>query len=205
MVEAPAAPVPIHAAATLILWRDGPQGAEVLMGQRGAGAVFMPSKFVFPGGRVEPDEPPVEGHLSPACRARMAEAPLSGTPAPERIVGAGLRELEEETGLALAPGAALRFVFRAITPRGSPRRFDARFLLTPASAIAGDIDDFSAASGELSALGWLPLPVARGYDLPFVTEIVLSEVAALIDGQDQPGVPFFDNRGPVPAFRRLRG
>ena len=33
---------PIRAAATLILWRTGAQEAEVLMGQRGAGAAFMP-------------------------------------------------------------------------------------------------------------------------------------------------------------------
>lgn len=205
MSEPPAGAVPIRPAATLILWREGARGPEVLMGQRGAGAAFMPSKFVFPGGRVEPGEPPAEGYLAPACRARMAEAPLDDTPAPEQIVGAGLRELEEETGLGLAPGSALRFIFRAITPGGPPRRFDARFLFAPASAIAGEMEDFSAASGELSALGWLPIPVARGYDLPFVTEIVLSEAAALIAGQVQPGVPFFDNRGQVPAFRRLHG
>ena len=205
MTEPEASAVPIHAATTLILWREGGQGPEILMGQRGAGASFMPSKFVFPGGRVEPDEPPAEGRLAPLCRARMAEIPLADTPPPERIVGAGLRELEEETGLSLAPGSPLRFMFRAITPHGMPRRFDARFLLAPASAIAGDIDDFSAASGELSTLGWLPLPAARGYDLPFITEIVLAEAAALIAGQAQPGVPFFDNRGPVSVFRRLNG
>ena len=41
-------------AATLILLRHGPEGPAVLMGQRGAAAAFMPSKFVFPGGRLDP-------------------------------------------------------------------------------------------------------------------------------------------------------
>ena len=44
----------IRAAATVILWRRGAAGPEVLMGQRGAGAVFMPSKYVFPGARWTP-------------------------------------------------------------------------------------------------------------------------------------------------------
>ncbi|HRK43803.1 MAG TPA: DNA mismatch repair protein MutT, partial [Gemmobacter sp.] len=44
---------PIRDAATLILSRQGPDGPEVLMGQRGAGAAFMPSKYVFPGGAVD--------------------------------------------------------------------------------------------------------------------------------------------------------
>ena len=58
--QAPADPAaePIRPAATVILWRDGAQGREILMGQRGAGAVFMPSKYVFPGGGVDRGEPP---------------------------------------------------------------------------------------------------------------------------------------------------
>ena len=44
----------IRDAATVIMVRDaaGPV-PRVLMGQRGAAAVFMPGKFVFPGGAVD--------------------------------------------------------------------------------------------------------------------------------------------------------
>ena len=203
---------PIRPAATVILWRHGPAGPEVLMGQRGAGAVFMPSKFVFPGGAVDPGDhmAPLAGHLSDLCHTRLAamadpDAPDPGAPTPEVLVAAALRELAEETGLRLLPATypALRFVFRAITPPGRSRRFDARFLLADAACLAGDPQDFSGASGELAHLRWLALPDARALDLPFITEVVLAEVAALVTGGDQPGVPFFDNSGTTPQFRRI--
>lgn len=194
----------IRPAATLVLWRPGrAQGAEVLLGQRGAGAVFMPSKFVFPGGRVDVGDPPRPGHLALDCARRLALDPLPDTPAPDRLAGAALRELREETGLAFRDGGALRFIFRAITPRGSPRRFDARFFLAQAEAILGDPEDFAGAEDELSALQWVPLAQARRFDLPFITEIVLAEVAHLLAGGEQPGVPFFDNRGAQSRFVRL--
>jgi 8-oxo-dGTP pyrophosphatase MutT (NUDIX family) len=95
-------------------------------------------------------------------------------------------------------------VFRAITPPGRPRRFDARFFLVSADHIAGDPDDFSAASDELSHLHWIALSEARGLDLPFITEVVLAEVGAhLRDADKDNGVPFFDNSGPNPVFRRI--
>jgi 8-oxo-dGTP pyrophosphatase MutT (NUDIX family) len=226
MSEAEAPSVP-RAAATILLLRRGADSPSVLMGQRGAAAVFMPSKYVFPGGAVDeadalgpelgsefgPEFGPKFGPepgaaLDPTCRARLAERSEPGMD--RALLTAARRELVEETGLTLSPGAPLRFVFRAITPPGRSRRFDARFFLADADAIEGSADDFSAASDELSHLHWVALAEARRLDLPFVTEVVLAELAALLrplpPGAALPvpaSVPFFDNSGPVPMFRRL--
>jgi len=100
-------------------------------------------------------------------------------------------------------------LFRAITPPGRTRRFDARFLLLDAERLHGDRNDFSAACDELSHLHWVPLPQARALDLPFITEVVLAEVAALLAMVGnaplalQPTVPFFDNRRMSPRFLRI--
>ena len=119
----------------------------------------------------------------------------------DALVRAALRELAEETGLALSPDAGnpLLFVFRAITPPGRTRRFDARFFLIEARQKAGAGQDFTAACDELSHLHWVPLSRARELDLPFITEVVLAEVAALIAAASEgpllppARVPFFDN------------
>ena len=214
----------IRDAASVILLRHGGTAPQVLMGQRGAGAVFMPSKYVFPGGAVDAGDASVRltSGLNAVCAARLSQP--SGPPS-AALAAAAIRELWEETGLALGrPGrgdlptgwegfadrrllpdaSALRFIFRAITPPGRSRRFDARFFLADAAEIAGDLDDFSAASDELGHLHWLPLSETRHLDLPFITEVVLAEVAALlrVEGPPPP-VPFFDNSGPVPTFRRI--
>ncbi len=194
---------PIRPAATVVLWRDAGNGAEVLMGQRGAAAAFMPSKYVFPGGAVDPGDAthPLEpGWTHAECHAR-----LGADAAP--LIHAARRELTEETALTLTLGATppLRFIFRAITPPGRSRRFDARFFLAPLSSVRGDSTRFSADLTELSHLHWIGVKKARTLDLPFITEVVLAEVAALLAGIPQHGVPFFDNSGPVPTFRRLTG
>nr|WP_240904411.1 NUDIX hydrolase [Rhodobacter sp. SGA-6-6] len=201
----PSSPVeeaqPIRPAATVVLTRALPGGGhQVLMGQRGAGAAFMPSKYVFPGGGVDAgDDFAGPLPLPDDCARRLA---LAGPPGP--LVAAALRELAEETGLALrADRPVMRFVFRAITPPGRSRRFDARFFLADAADASGDAEGFSAASAELSHLHWIGLAEARALDLPFVTEVVLAEVTNLLAGGTQPGVPFFDNSGPVPTFRRI--
>jgi 8-oxo-dGTP pyrophosphatase MutT (NUDIX family) len=221
---------PIRDAATVVLVRsDGAQGPRVLMGQRGAGAAFMPSKYVFPGGAVDAGDAavPLAAPLDTAARARLLALPVTpAPPPPEAMVAAGVRELWEEAGLRLArpapwpapapadwaqlaaeglapdPGA-LRFIFRAVTPPGRTRRFDARFFLADAGAVLGDPDDFGRATDELGHLHWIGLEQARGLDLPFITEVVLAEAAAILSGEAQEGVPFFDNSGPVSTFRRI--
>ncbi len=101
-------------------------------------------------------------------------------------------------------GAALRFVFRAITPPGRPRRFDARFFLAEAADLAGVDDDFSGAGDELSHLQWLGLAAARALPLPFITEVVLSELEALLADPDPARpVPFFHQTPEGPEFRLL--
>ncbi len=200
---------PIRSAATVVLWRQRQAGPEVLMGQRGAAAVFMPSKYVFPGGAVDDGDHglPQAGMLGGDCEARLQRHCAGIAPAPPAIVAAARRELAEETGLHLtAPETnhpPLRFVFRAITPPGRSRRFDARFFLAEAAGIAGDPEDFSQASDELAHLHWIGLGAARALDLPFITEVVIAEVENLLRGGDQPGVPFFDNSTDVPRFRRI--
>jgi len=220
---------PVRDAATIVLIRrDGPE-PRVLMGQRGAGAAFMPSKYVFPGGAVDAHDAavPLVRPLSPAARAQLSARPVTASPPPpEAMIAAAARELWEEAGLMLAgPGrwpdapppdwqgfaaaglcpdpGLMTFIFRAVTPPGRTRRFDARFFLADAAHLAGDPDDFGAACDELSHLHWIGLQAARALDLPFITEVVLAEAAALIAGEIAPGVPFFDNSGPVSTFRRI--
>ncbi|MEM8658672.1 MAG: DNA mismatch repair protein MutT, partial [Pseudomonadota bacterium] len=65
-------------------------------------------------------------------------------------------------------------------------------------------DDFGAADGELSHLGWIGLEAAQDLDLPFITKVVLAEVAEIArDPAAARAVPFFDNRGAVSRFRAL--
>lgn len=199
------------------------------MGQRGNAAAFMPDKFVFPGGAVDPDDFRLEGDVpaGPETRARLAVDARAELV--DALPRAAMRELWEETGLmlgrpdpeaagrevpatwagffeeGLAPnGAALRFVFRAITPPGRPRRFDARFFIAEASAVAGRDDDFGKAGDELRHLQWLDLAAARELALPFITEVVLGEVEALLgEGAGDRPVPFFHQTASGPRYKAL--
>lgn len=174
----------IRDASTVILLRELEGTPHVLMGQRGSKAAFMPNKYVFPGGAVDKED--YAGALSGSADQRLAEK-ASG------LYAAALRELQEETGLKL-PGQMdmLRFIFRAITPPGRPRRFDARFFVASANDLENDPDDFSAACDELSHLHWIALSEARSLALPFITSVVLSEVEALVHSPDPAHkAPFF--------------
>lgn len=218
---------PIRDAATVILVRDAETRPRILMGQRGAGAVFMPNKMVFPGGAVDAGDAAV-ALAAPIRDPNATRLRERSDRAPEAIVAAAIRELWEETGLILGrPGdwsgapedwaefaatghlpdpEPLTFVFRAVTPPGRPRRFDARFFIADAGRLMSDPDDFSRASDELGNLGWFPLDEIRQLSLPFITEVVLAEVSARLPDLGPPEtVPFFLSEEEETLFRRLGG
>lgn len=218
--------IPIRDAATIIVLRDRAHAPAVLMGQRGKTAAFMPGKFVFPGGAVDPNDGLVPNRpLSALCTNRLADR---STATPAAIAAAAIRELWEETGQILGHAAhwdtppqgwrgfastghvpnaaALQFFFRAITPTGLPRRFDARFMLADAADLITDPDDFSGAEDELSHLQWIPLKNARDFDLPFITQVVLAELMSHIPHAGPPkSVPFFANEDERHLVHRLGG
>ena len=155
-------------AATLIIVDRAEAEPRVLMGKRHHGHVFMPGKFVFPGGRIEPEDRRMAaaGALDPVVEEKLnCRVPRPSPSFARAIALAAIRETFEETGLAIgvadygAPedpprGAWARFaaagvypaldgidfVARAITPPGRVKRFDARFLVVDARAIAKRVD-----------------------------------------------------------------
>lgn len=174
-------------ASTLILVRGG---REVMMGQRAAGHVFMPDKWVFPGGRVDPIDARAKAAVELTAETE-ALLRLGGTVrrAPRAFALAAVRETREEAGLVVGDEAGpdlskLAYVFRAITPPYRPRRYDARFFMADAEAVlAHDVP--TTGDDELLDMKWFSLDEAERLDLPSITRFVLKEVRARLEGQVQ--------------------
>src|SRR5690606_27451213 len=92
-------PIKPRDAATLILVRGG---REVMMGQRAKGHVFMPDKWVFPGGRVDPGDSrlPAATELTPETETLLKKGGVVRRP-PRAFALAATRETLEEAGLKL--------------------------------------------------------------------------------------------------------
>lgn len=86
-------PAVLRRAATVLLLRDGPQGAEVLMTRRSPTASFAPGAYVFPGGGI--DAADARAHGQAARRPGQADERLT-----QAI--AAIRESFEELGVLLA-------------------------------------------------------------------------------------------------------
>jgi len=216
-------------AATLILVDRTGRVPKVLLGKRHARHKFMPGKFVFPGGRVDPVDRrmPVARPLDPDAEANLMKRLQRASAAKARAFAlAAIRETFEETGLLLGVRSnevaripngpwrafaeakvlpdlgALHFIGRAITPPGRARRFDARFFTMDAGAIAHRIEGVTGPDAELVELVWMPLSDAKQLDMPAVTGVMLEELDARIAdgfGHDLP-VPFYNM--PRGGFRR---
>ena len=91
-------------AATLILVDRSAPNPKVLLGRRHQSHKFMPGKFVFPGGRMEPIDRKVArtAQLDPHVEDRLMRAVQRPNPQRARaLVLAAIRETFEETGLLL--------------------------------------------------------------------------------------------------------
>lgn len=216
-------------AATLIVVDTSSGEPRVLLGRRRPDLVFMPGRYVFPGGRVDPGDRHIEvaDDLEPGNVEKLLEG-MKGTPSTKRaraLALAAVRETFEEAGLligmplqgAAPPRAAtwqkfyahgyrpslgqLTFFARAITPPGRPRRFDTRFFCVPAEAVVHKV---AIADGELSDLEWHSIAQARSLELPNITRVVLEDLSERITAgalrSSSLPVPFYHRRSG--AFHR---
>ena len=208
-------------AATLILVDRGGAVPKVLVGKRHDNVVFMPGKFVFPGGSVDKadNRVPVAAPISKELEANL----LKGSPKTElsrarSLAIAAIREACEETGLCLGrksdgttakltgvwqpfvdagllpDPSGLFLIARAITPPGRVRRFDTRFFTADASAITHKVEGVIHADAELVELVWVELGSEPLADLHPMTKNVLRELQArLATGplRHDADVPFF--------------
>lgn len=204
-------------AATLILVRMKGETPEVLMGCRAAAHAFMPNRYVFPGGRVDPDDArvPVATSLDPFVNDRLMRA--ASAQRARALAVAAVRETFEESGLMLgkpleggapkkdygehwhgfldrgmAPALdCLDLIARAVTPPGRPRRFNARFFMARAEDASGEIRH----SSEMGDIRWVRLDEARELPLPTITGLILGEIGRLVkeppDRKKQRKIPLF--------------
>ncbi|HEY0328908.1 MAG TPA: NUDIX hydrolase [Rhodopseudomonas sp.] len=189
-------------AATLMLVDRTARIPKVLVGRRNANVVFMPGKFVFPGGRVDKTDYriPVAAPIPAELEANLLQGrPLISRARARALAVCAIREACEETGLCLgrksdaaasldgpwAPFAAagllpdpsgLFLIARAITPPGRVRRFDTRFFTADASRIAHRIEGVIHPGAELIELVWLEIGAKPLAGLHQMTRNVLGEL-----------------------------
>jgi 8-oxo-dGTP pyrophosphatase MutT (NUDIX family) len=190
----------------------------VLLGRRPSSDQWADA-YVFPGGRVDP----VDCRVRPATELRPHVdrcLQRAASPARARALGiAAIRELMEETGLLLGKPAGssagrsrdwlpfseeglapaldqLDLLCRAVTPPYRTKRFNARFFVAPAEAVSGTLQG----NGELADLRWVEIEEARSFNLPRITERVLSELEEWL-GEE----PKRSARGRVPVYKTVYG
>jgi 8-oxo-dGTP pyrophosphatase MutT (NUDIX family) len=211
---------PKDAATLILIDRSGPL-PKVLVGRRHDKLVFMPGKFVFPGGRVDKSD-----HLVPVAAPMPGEleanlfkgSPKTSASRAKSLAIAAIREACEETGLCLgrkmeggapkldgpwAPFAeagllpdpsGLFLIARAITPPGRIKRFDTRFFTADASTITHRVEGVIHPDAELVELVWVELGSQPLADLHPMTRNVLGELEKRLAAgplQHDAPVPFF--------------
>lgn len=211
------APVRPRRAASLVVFRQGAKGPEVLMGRRGATARFMAGQHVFPGGAVQRSDA--------RCWAGEEADGADGTL--RALARAAVRETFEETGILvgrrseataspfdragcldpieaaymerrLSPAlGALRLIARAITPTRSRIRYHAHFFIVDARHCVGD----PCSGEELEEVRFYPTRDGLPQPIADVTRFVLRRALAALDGSAPDGVPLYSYVGQTPRIR----
>ncbi len=138
---APADVIEPQPAASVVLLRDTEDGLEILYLRRSPALRFMGGYWVFPGGRIDPDDHAADDldDLGPARRAAA-------------------REAEEEAGVRVDP-ASLHPVGQWTTPTNSPIRFATWFFAAEAAQTPVQVDGV-----EIHAHQWhRPEQALRGH------------------------------------------
>ncbi|CAN1556749.1 MutT NTP pyrophosphohydrolases including oxidative damage repair enzymes [Rhabdaerophilaceae bacterium] len=213
---------PVDAASLVIVDREGPV-PRFLMGKRHPNHRFMPSVFVFPGGRADtsdthiPDSGALNAQTQALLLARMSKPSLARA---RRLALAAVRETFEETGIVIGQPAHgtramrqpwseffatgylpdlsnLEYFARAITPPRRTKRFDTRFFIVDSRAIRHTLPDVVTSESELTELAWLTVDDTVPLPLPAITRVILREIGQRLDAERsgrQPEIPFFFER-----------
>src|SRR3954465_2283715 len=216
---------PVDAATLILIDRSGTT-PKVLVGKRHDKVVFMPGKFVFPGGRVDKTDNkiPVAAPISKELEANlMMGSPKTSLSRARALAVAAIREACEETGLCLgrrSDGATptldgvwkpfsdagllpdpsgLFLIAGAITPPGRVRRFDTRFFTADASAITHHVPAVTHSDAERVELVWVELGSKPLADLHPMTKNVLGELEKRLAAGP------LSHNAPVPFFHFYGG
>ena len=211
-------------ASTLVVTCGLGENLKILMGQRSKRHDFMPSVYVFPGGRVDRADSYAKyaGDLS-SRTARILETAYTQRRA-RAVALASIRETWEETGLMIsAPAVANRNINnksyddfrlagqrpdlsdlevfgRAVTPPHRHKRFDAWFFVKHLGARAlPAISD----SSELLNVGWFTLEEIKSLETQRATDMMLQVFERYLKA-DRPPETIFYSRAIRGEFKMLQ-
>lgn len=145
----------IREAASAVVGRDGGEGLELLVLERGAGSRFLPGYVAFPGGSTDEEDRELarrwfgtqdESRRACAVRELVEEVSLV-------LTGAGLAPGGEIGAVDVAPPSAeqLPEIAHWVAPPRVPVRFDARYFAVRAPAGLDPVPD----GGETADAWWV--------------------------------------------------